>query len=315
MPEFSFESFALLCAAGLAGLFADAASTLLLYRRPFQVSRTALQKRLTRLARRLDRERRPERVRFGRGVLLAGVALTLGIIAGLMLGWLTGGMTVGWLVTAVAVGWLVEHRAIFALGRAILYEMEHSGAIAAAALLRAVGTATTPEPHAIFRATIALCAQRFGRGVVAPVFAAAVGGLPLLLGWAALDRLLRGLETDEAGQGAVRRGAERLHMLAGWIPMRLAGLVCAATAALVPGCRPLHSLAAAFRGRMGEGALPAVAGALDVTLGRPGRWIGTGRAKLLPADLRRAMLLFLVGSAAYGALLAAAAVAAFAAAG
>lgn len=315
MPALSLETLAFLCLAALAGLVADAVWTMLLYRRPFLISRTVSQKRLAALARRLDRHRRSESVRFWRGILLAGFAFTAGAGAGTMLGWLSGVTPQGWLLVAAAVAWTTDHRAVFLPARAILHETEHSGAITAAEMLRAMGAPTTPERHAVFRTAVGLCARGFVRRVVAPALAAAVGGLPLLLAWAWLDALLRGLETDEAGQGAVRRGVEGLHALVAWLPVRVASLAIAVATVPVPCGRPLAALAAALPARLAAGPLPATAAALGVTLGNAGRWIGNGRVRLEATDLRRAMLLFATGAVVNILLIAAAALAAFAAAG
>ena len=302
MPALSLETFAFLCLAAFAGVVTDALWSILLYRRPFQLSRTVLQKRLAALARRLDRHRRSESVRFWRGVLLAGFAFTAGGCVGTLLGSLSAITPQGWLIVAAVVAWTADHRAVFAQARAILYETEQSGAIAAADALRAMGAPTTPERHAVFRTAVGLCARGFVRRVVAPALAAALGGLPLLLAWAWLDALLRGLETDEAGQGAVRRGVDRLHALVAWLPVRVAGLAIAVAAVPVPGGRPLAAFAAALPARLDAGPLPATAAALGVTLGNAGRWVGSGRVRLEASDLRRAMLL-LVAAAAVNSLL------------
>lgn len=315
MPALSLETFAFLCLAAVAGVVTDAVWSILLYRRPFQLSRTVSQKRLAALARRLDRHRRSESVRFWRGMLLAGFAFTAGGCAGTLLGWLSAMTPHGWLVVAAAVAWTADHRAVFLPGRAILYEAEHSGAIAAADILRAMGAPTTPERHAVYRTAVGLCARAFVRRLVAPVLAAALGGLPLLLAWIWLDALLRGLETDEAAQGAVRRGVERLHALVAWLPVRVAGLAIAVAAIPVPGGRPLAALAAALPARLDAGPLPATAAALGVTLGNAGRWIGTGRVRLEANDLRRAMGLFIAGAVVNSLSLGAAALVLFAAAG
>ncbi len=304
MPPATLDAFALLCIAAFVGLIVDSAWTLLTWRRPFGVKRTSFRKRLASLAQRLDRRRRSDATRFARGAILAAMAMACGALLGLALAWLSEALPYGWVLVPAVVVWSVDLRAVLAPAATVLRLTRARDAAAAAALLRALGHPAPSDQHGVIRTAIGLCGLRFGRNLTVPVFALCAGGLPLLLAWRLLDGLLRALETDEAAQGAVRRGFARVHAVVAWLPMRVAALSVAVGAAIVPRGKPFPAFAASIGRDPEEGPLDALAAALDATLGRPGAWIGEGRARLAPDDLRRAIFLLATAAVVHAAAVA-----------
>jgi adenosylcobinamide-phosphate synthase len=113
--------------------------------------------------------------------------------------------------------------------------------------------------------------------------------------------------------------AARLDDVANLVPARLSGVLLALAAAFVPSANPLRALATMWRDaakhRSPNAGWPeaAMAGALDLALAGPRRyhglvvpddWIGAGRARAEPADLHRALALFVIACVITAALMA-----------
>jgi len=174
------------------------------------------------------------------------------------------------------------------------------------------------DEHAVARVAVESLTERFVAWVAAPLLWAALFGLPGLLAQAAAHagaRILR--RGDQATYGRAFDLADRLFQVpASW----LAGLAFTVAAIAVPTTKPLAALRILWRdgGKatdQTEGrALAAMAGALDLSLGGPrlysaqtvpGDWIGSGRARLQPDDVRRALMLYAVSGVVLAGLLAA----------
>ena len=173
------------------------------------------------------------------------------------------------------------------------------------------------DEHAVARVAVEALVERFVAWVAAPLLWAALFGLPGLLVQAAAHAgahiLRRG---DQALYGRAFALADRLFQTpAAW----LAGLAFAIAAIAVPTAKPLAALRMLLRdggkaARPDGRALGAMAGALDLSLGGPrlyaaltvpGEWIGSGRARLQPDDVRRALMLYAVSGVVLAGLLAA----------
>ncbi|MCH2393420.1 cobalamin biosynthesis protein [Oceanibaculum sp.] len=174
------------------------------------------------------------------------------------------------------------------------------------------------DEHAVARVAVESLTERFVAWVAAPLLWAALFGLPGLLAQAAAHagaRILR--RGDQTLYGRAFTLADRLFQApASW----LAGLAFTIAAIAVPTARPLTALRILLRdgGKakdQTEGrALAAMAGALDLSLGGPrqhaaltvpGAWIGSGRARLQPDDVRRALMLYAVSGVVLAGVLAA----------
>jgi adenosylcobinamide-phosphate synthase len=114
--------------------------------------------------------------------------------------------------------------------------------------------------------------------------------------------------------------AARLDDVANLLPARLAGVLVALAALLVPGAGGGHALRAMLRDarkhRSPNAGWPeaAMAGALGLSLGGPRRygsdlvreaWLGSGSPEATPADIRRALGVFVVACVLQAALIAA----------
>ncbi|MFN3460412.1 MAG: cobalamin biosynthesis protein [Oceanibaculum sp.] len=178
------------------------------------------------------------------------------------------------------------------------------------------------DEHAVARIAVESLTERFVTWVAAPLLWAALFGLPGLLAQAAAHagaRILR--RGDQATYGRAFDLADRLFQTpASW----LAGLAFTVAAIAVPTAKPLAALRILLRdggkakdqtqGLVERRALAAMAGALDLSLGGPrlysaqtvpGDWIGSGRARLQPDDVRRALMLYAVSGVVLAGLLAA----------
>ncbi|MCZ6721771.1 MAG: cobalamin biosynthesis protein, partial [Proteobacteria bacterium] len=155
-------------------------------------------------------------------------------------------------------------------------------------------------------------------GVVAPVFWFLILGLPGLAAYRAIEIVDR-----RAGRGDERAGAfgvaiARVTDAVNFLPARLAGILIAAAAFFTPSARAGGGLQVMFRDA-GHGTEPgtawpqaAVAGALGLALQGPKRvrgrvldapWLGDGRARATPLDIRRTLLLYAVACLILGTLI------------
>ncbi|MBU0798311.1 MAG: cobalamin biosynthesis protein [Alphaproteobacteria bacterium] len=162
------------------------------------------------------------------------------------------------------------------------------------------------DDHSIARLAVEAAGERFVLGVAAPVLWTILFGLPGLLAQAVLLRAaatLRRPDRDLYGKG-LALAARLLIAPASW----MAGVILCIAAIAVPTAKPMAGLSMMLRDG-GKGSLPharalaALAGALDFSLGGPrlyaqrsieDAWIGSGRARLLPDDIRRTLMLYAI---------------------
>jgi adenosylcobinamide-phosphate synthase len=198
---------------------------------------------------------------------------------------------------------LYDH--VFAVCRAL-----ESGGVAAgrAAVSRIVGRdPNSLDEYAVARAGIESLFENFSDGVVAPAFWYLLLGLPGLFAYKAvntLDSMIGHRSPRYLDFGAF---AARLDTAANYLPARLSGLIVVAAALVVPQGSPRAALKITLRDarkhRSVNAGWPegAAAGALGLALAGPRRygadlvndpWIGDGRARATPSDMRRALYLF-----------------------
>ena len=222
--------------------------------------------------------------------------------------WTVDGVPVGWLVEAVLAATLLAQRS---LG-------EHVAAVAeglgmgvsegqrAVALIVGRDTASLDEP-AVARAAIESLAENFSDGVVAPAFWLAVGGLPGIALYKAINTADSMIGHRSPRYRAFGWAAARLDDLVNLPAARLTALLIALGAALTPGASAGAALAAAWRDagrhRSPNAGWPeaAMAGALGLRLGGPRTyggeqvdevWMGNGRAGATAADIDEALALY-----------------------
>jgi adenosylcobinamide-phosphate synthase len=261
--------------------------------------------------RRLNRETRSTGARRVRGVItlvLLGLA-ALGI--GLALSLVAAISQRGWILETVIVAILVAQRSLYEHVLAVMLALQRGGIPAGrAAVSRIVGR----DPEAldgfgVARAGIESLAENFGDGVVGPVFFYALAGLPGILLYKTVNTLDSMIGHKSPRYLAFGWASARVDDLLNLIPARLAGLLIALAAAFVSRGRPLAAFRTMLRDarkhRSPNAGWPeaAMAGALDLALAGPRRygelvvddpWLGSGRARATPADMRRALMVFMV---------------------
>jgi adenosylcobinamide-phosphate synthase len=222
-----------------------------------------------------------------------------------------------WTVDGVPVGWLIEA----ALAATLLAQRslgEHVAAVAeglgqgvsegrrAVALIVGRDTASLDEP-AIARAAIESLAENFSDGVVAPALWLAVGGLPGIALYKAINTADSMIGHRSPRYRAFGWAAARLDDLVNLPAARLTALLIALGAALTPEASAGGALAAAWRDagrhRSPNAGWPeaAMAGALGLRLAGPRTyggeqvdeaWMGDGRAGATAADIDEALALY-----------------------
>jgi adenosylcobinamide-phosphate synthase len=267
--------------------------------------------------RRLNRFNRGATVRMVRGAIVTLLFATLAVAAGFVLTLALPPSGQGKLVELlIVVGALAVRRPWNQL-RATLRALEAGGLAAGREAVAGLTErqATTLDEHGVVRAAIEGAARALDRHVVAPAFWYALAGPPGILLWIvaeALDRAIgdRGPRHDRFGLAAAR-----LLAVLGWVPSRLTGVLIVLATPFVPRTQAVEAIRTLATA--GPPAEAAMAGALGLSLGGPRRegaviirapWIGEGRARAVPADIKPALVihpvvcLMLAGLAAAGAI-------------
>ncbi len=278
--------------------------------------------------RRLDRLQRSEATRRARGYLAAGVMVLLALVAGWVLATLAARVPQMRVIELWMLAGAVALRAPWLRVRAVgaaLAIRDRDRAHDAVRVL-APGAPGDLDDHAMVRTAVEALPVVLHRRLVAPALWYLLGGLPGLVLWRTAEVMEAsfGLRTDRhRGFGA---GAAGLMRLMDYVPARLTALTAVLASPFVATASPRAALRTAWR----DGAKPslaagsawpvaAFAGALGLALAGPRRegevvvrapWIGDGRARAEPGDLRRALLLFVVAGLVTAALLGGAALAA-----
>ena len=261
--------------------------------------------------RRLNRETRTERARRVRGIITLAFMILGAGLAGLVLTLLAALIPQGWILELIVVAILVAQRSLFDHVMAVRRALERDGLEAGRnAVSRIVGRdPQTLDAFAVARAGIESLAENFSDAVVAPVLFYALAGLPGLFIYKTANTLDSMIGHRSARYRAFGWASARFDDLLNLVPARLAGLILALSGLFLPGGRPLHSLKMmgrdASKHRSPNAGWPeaAMAGALGLALAGPRRygellvddpWLGDGRAQATPADMRRALMMFVV---------------------
>jgi adenosylcobinamide-phosphate synthase len=275
------------------------------------------------LDKRLNRERRSDRVRLIRGVLAVLLLVAAAGALGVALAAVLRVVRFGWAVEAFIVAVLLAQRSLFehvAVVGAALGEKGLTGGRAAVAHIVGRDPESLDE-HGVVRAAIESLAENFSDGVVAPVFWYALLGLPGLFVYKAANTLDSMIGHRSPRYLRFGWAAARLDDLLNLIPARLSGLLLAVSALAVPEARAGTALRTMLRDarkhRSPNAGWPeaAAAGALGLALAGPRRyggvivkdpWLGDGRARADIADLARALRLYLTACVLQATLLLAA---------
>ena len=254
------------------------------------------------LERRLDRDFRSTRTRHVRGVM--------SIVAfggcGAAVGWLiaSAGLPFAWFVELIVLTMLLGQGALWRNARRAAAVIETGDQPAAAKLVGdfADGAVDQRDLHGLARWVVEHGAFAFVSSVVSIAFWYILLGLPGVLAMAAM-RALRPSGPIPPG-GSFGEAAARLDDALQFLPSIIAAGFIIVASVFAPAARPWRAVTTVFCTRhpspIGGRPEAALAGALNLALGGPSRghgataWVGTGRAKVVPADIRRAAFILVV---------------------
>ncbi len=263
----------------------------------------------------LDRQLNRESFTAGTRRVLGVLAILLALAAmgglGVWLAGLLADLPMGRPLEAPLVSTLIAQRSLYGHVREVAAKLSDGGLEEArAAVGHIVGRHTDSlDEHGVARAGLESLAENFSDGVVAPVFWAALFGLPGILAYKALNTADSMIGYRTARHGAFGWAAARLDDWANYIPARLAGLflVMASVArgggALAQSWRTMHRDAGRHASPNAGYPEAAMAGALGLGLAGPRRyagrltedaWLGAGRTQATADDIRAGLVLYVI---------------------
>jgi adenosylcobinamide-phosphate synthase len=263
---------------------------------------TTIDRVVTWLDHRLNRENRSERARRERGlvavVLVTGAAAAIGGLIGAFLAL----PRFGWAAELVVVAVLIEQRRSYEAAARVADALESEGLPAGrlAVLPFARRNPSSLDLHGVVRAAIEELAERFATALVAPALWYAIFGLGGLFCYVALARMAQRLALPGERYRAFGWAASGL-MRAALLPAAALAALLVAAANLVRGggTGAWRSLASGRAAEICERwPLAAFAGGLGLARAGPGSgraegWVGDGRARATAPDLRRALALYI----------------------
>ena len=259
--------------------------------------------------RKLNRPQRGERQRRERGIVT--VLVLVGSAAGL--GWivhaLCRGSLVGALVEALAIAILLAQRGLYDHVETVAAALEQGGLAAGRqAVAHIVGRdPASLDRHGVARAAIESLAENFSDAVVAPALWYLVAGLPGLFTYKMANTLDSMVGHRSERYRAFGWAAARFDDLMNAVPAPASGLLLVGAAVFAGDGRAGRALAVMLRdGRKHHSPNAgwpevAMAGALRLALAGPRHyaegavndpWLGDGKARVEPADIRRALRLY-----------------------
>ncbi|MCW0232628.1 MAG: adenosylcobinamide-phosphate synthase CbiB [Ferrovibrio sp.] len=216
-----------------------------------------------------------------------------------------------WIVEAVFAASLLAQRSLWDHVVAVARGLEDGGIVGGR---EAVAMIVGRDPESldeagVSRAAIESLAENFSDGVVAPAFWLAIGGLPGIALYKAINTADSMIGHKSDRYRAFGWAAARLDDLVNLPASRLSALLLVLAAAVLPGASAGAAFAAverdAGRHRSPNAGWPeaAMAGALGLRLAGPRRyaegwvedhWMGDGRSEATATDIRRALKLYAV---------------------
>ena len=264
------------------------------------------------LDRRFNRDDLDDRTRSWRGALCALVVIDLAATVGWLVALGTVVTPYGWAVELLLVIVLISGRGLFDRVRTVKRALEGGGTEAGREAVRhLVGRdPASLDAHGVARGALESLAENFGDGVVAPAFWYLLLGLPGLFAYKAINTLDSMIGYTAPRHRQFGRVAARLDDAVNLIPARLAAVLLALAAAVLPGAHGGRAFAVMWRDARrhrspNAGWLEAaMAGALGLALAGPRRypdgtavedsWIGDGTPQATAADLGRGLRLYAV---------------------
>ncbi|HEU0070925.1 MAG TPA: adenosylcobinamide-phosphate synthase CbiB [Alphaproteobacteria bacterium] len=251
------------------------------------------------------------------GVLRLRGALTVLIVVGLAAGagWAIAHygrlLPYGWLIELFFATVLLAQRSLFVHVRLVAKALHRNGIEGGRAAVRHIvgRDVASLDEYGVARAAVESGAENFSDAVVAPVVWYLLLGLPGMAAYKAINTLDSMIGYRTARYEQFGKVAARLDDAANFVPARIAALLIALAAIAAPTANPWRALVTTLRDarkhRSPNAGWPeaAMAGALDLALAgprpyhgqlQPGPWIGSGRARVTPHDINRALYLYAV---------------------
>jgi adenosylcobinamide-phosphate synthase len=274
------------------------------------------------LDQRLNRENRSERDRFVRGILTVAILALAALAAGVVVAAFCRVVAYGWALETLLVAVLLAQRSLFDHVTSVERALSVRGLAAGRESVRHIvgRDPASLDEHGVARAAIESLAENFGDGVVAPACWYALLGLPGLFLYKTANTLDSMIGHRTPRYRSFGWAAARLDDVLSFVPARFSGLLLAAAGLFLPQASPATALKAMWRDagkhRSVNAGWPeaAMAGALGLALNGPRRyrgqlvedaWMGDGRARALPADIARALAVYVVACLLHGLLFAA----------
>ena len=242
------------------------------------------------------------RHRIARGALAVAVTLGAAVIPALLLTWALAGLPFGPVILGVLAWPLVATRSLHDHVAAVARPLAAGDVPAArAAVAMIVGRDLDDRPEPIARAALESLAENASDGVVAPLFWAAVAGLPGIAAYKAINTLDSMIGHMSPRHALFGRVAARLDDLVNLPASRLTGLLFVAAAGSRRAWRVMRRDARRHRSPNAGWPEGAMAGALDVRLSGPRRyhgvespepWLNEGARDPGAADLLRGLALY-----------------------
>jgi adenosylcobinamide-phosphate synthase len=263
------------------------------------------------LERKLNRDHRSPMDRAVRGLLLVIIVTGLAGTVGWAVAWLSQNHDFGVALELIVLVLLLAQRGLYDHVRAVAVALKTDGLDAGrGAVAHIVGRDPLQlDEYGVARASLESLAESFCDGVVAPAFWYLLFGLPGLLAYKAINTMDSMIGHTTPRYRAFGMVAARMDDIVNLIPARLSGLFIVIAALFAPHARPGRALKVMLRDAGKHRSLNAgwpegaMAGAFGLALAGPRRyrehvaddpWIGDGRARATPVDIRRGLYLYLV---------------------
>jgi adenosylcobinamide-phosphate synthase len=277
-----------------------------------------------RLEQRLNRQDYADRDRRLGGIATVVLVVVVAAGAGALLDILFAGSVWGGVGETLVLTVLLAQRSLYDHVAAVASALEGEGLEGArAAISHVVGRdPASLDEDGVGRAAIESLAENFSDGVVAPVFWFLMLGLPGICAYKAVNTLDSMIGHRSERYRAFGWAAARLDDAANLVPARLAAVLIAVAAVLMPRASGWDALRIMLRHarkhRSVNAGWPeaAMAGALDLSLAGPRQyggelvedaWIGEGTEEAGSAEIRHALGLFILACAVEAVLIALAA--------
>jgi adenosylcobinamide-phosphate synthase len=265
------------------------------------------------LDRRLNRDAEPFALRRARGVAALLLLMMAALAAGLAIEAATDALPLGWLLQALLASTLLAQKSLDAHVAAVARALTRGLGEGRREVAKIVGRDVARLDDAgVARAAIESLAENFSDGVVAPALFLACFGLPGALLYKAVNTADSMIGHRSARYLAFGWAAARCDDLFNLVPARLAALLIALAARIVPGASARSALVTALRDAWRH-ASPnagwpeaAMAGALGLALGGPrayhgetlaGATLGDGRRDATLEDIFRALTIYRLAAA------------------